>query len=125
MSEQLPMPTRGPVVSVHGDDETLATVNIEYKEPIAELKGRGPGHLAEENANADLIAAAINSAEACRVMGYDPIGCIQALPKVLDVVSLTTERLENMLDVGGNFDYDDLRTLRAALAATHTRRGTP
>lgn len=112
---KLPMPTSGPVVSVHGDDETLATVNIEYKEPIAELKGRGPGHLAEENANADLIAAAFNAATAATDLGFDPIGAIEALPELLRAAK------DAMPELHDNEAWCE-EPIRTALSAARTRK---
>jgi hypothetical protein len=123
MSE-LPMPTRGPVIvderDIHDERRYILTEIGGQPYVVAQVGlARSPDIRAMQEADADLIAAAFNAAEEARKMGFDPIGCIQALPKLL----ADAESLCRIADATGHGDL--FPAIRTDLAAARTRQATP
>ena len=130
-------PTEGPVHWVNPDDDSpwtaeqsispadLRTIK-EYGENKTEVIG-GKSYTSfalpkwvlrceespENPADAVLICAAFNAAQAAKELGYDPIAAVEALPKVLTAL---TRALLFIKERGYNVEYG------AALDAARTRK---
>ena len=74
---------------------------------------RQPNAWKEAEANAELLATAGTAAQAAKNLGFDPIGAVEALPKLLTTLSRALVFIEER---GYQVDY------RTALDAARTRK---
>lgn len=76
-------------------------------------------------ANADLIAAAFNAAEAARQLGFDPIAAILALPKLLAACELAVNGTAGERDCSNDDECGIWPAICDALSAARTREVRP